>query len=203
MQFKKIIISLVILLFTFGFICDDVHATHGINSYIFANETESETSGADETNETEQTDETDEEADDQNNSETDENSDSDNKSSDNNAETTEPYYMDSNCTDIAPALRIGNLIIRIVRLVVPLVIIIMGTFKLFSAVLAGTPGALADKGKELFQRVILAVLIFFAPNIINAFTKVMTTDENADINICRKCLLESDCPESEDIFKSE
>ena len=114
--------------------------------------------------------------------------------------STEPYYFDKNCSDLGPALRIGNLIIRIVRVAVPFIIIVLGTFKLGSAALSGSSGDLGKVAIDLFKRVIIAALIFFTPSIINGFMKVMTPDENADVNICRQCLFENNCPEIDDVL---
>jgi len=115
-----------------------------------------------------------------------------------NPEEEEDYFFDQNCTDLAPALRIGNLIIKVVRVMIPLIIIIMGTFKLFSAVLSGQVSDLLKRVKDLILRVLLAALIFFTPSIINAFVKIMTPDDNADVAVCRQCLLEGVCPETEE-----
>ena len=99
--------------------------------------------------------------------------------------TEEEYYFDKNCTDLAPALRIGGLVITVVKVAIPTIIIILGIFSLFSSVL---------RIIKLATQIVIAALIFFTPNIINSFVSVMTKDKNSDIDVCRMCLLENNCP---------
>ena len=44
-------------------------------------------------------------------------------------------------------------------------------------------GYFVKRIKDLFLRVIIAALIFFTPSIVNSFMRIMTPDENADVNI--------------------
>lgn len=110
----------------------------------------------------------------------------------------EEYYFDKNCTDLAPALRIGGLVISVVRVAIPTIIIIMGIFSLFSSVLKGDAGDFTKRVIKLAMQVVIAALIFFTPSIINSFVSVMTKDRNSDIDVCRMCLLENNCPVPEE-----
>lgn len=125
-----------------------------------------------------------------------------NQSSSNNnssgTQSEEEYYFDKNCTDLAPALRIGGLVISVVRVAIPTIIIIMGIFSLFSSVLKGDAGDFTKRVIKLAMQVVIAALIFFTPSIINSFVSVMTKDRNSDIDVCRMCLLENNCPVPEE-----
>ena len=110
----------------------------------------------------------------------------------------EDYYFDSNCTDAASALRVGYLVIKVVRVMIPIIIIIMGTISLFSSILSGGPEGFSKNIVKLLTQVALAALIFFTPSIVNSIMSVMTTEKNPDMEICRKCLFEDNCPVPEE-----
>lgn len=183
---SKKLIFLTLIVFFFSYLCINtfavnVYAEDGPQNQDTAN-AEENAQNADNTNEEANT----ENQGDANNSE---------KNSDNSdIQSEEKYYFDKNCTDLAPALRIGHLVIKFARLIIPIIIIVLGTVNLFSAVLSGGPGELAKRLITLAIQVVIAALIFFTPSIVNSIVGVMTKDKNSDMEICRTCLFENNCP---------
>ena len=175
---KKIIV--ILFIFTCFLPLMVVNASNDIVPLANENNTNAETTEGQDNNQTEENGEASEEKD---NNNTDESSEK------------KQYFFDKNCTDIAPALRIGNLVIRLIRMVVPLIIIILGIIGTLSPILAGSPTALGKHIIKLAIQVVIAVLIFFTPSIVNSFVSVMTKDSNSDIDVCRACLFENNCPE--------
>lgn len=106
----------------------------------------------------------------------------------------EQYVASEPCSDnnIRKVLRIGGYVIQLVRLMVPLLIIILGTFDLYNAMIDKDEKLIFKKVKLLLMRVLVGVVIFFIPTIVKLlFSFSGNLDENSDeYNICEVCLLE-------------
>lgn len=92
-------------------------------------------------------------------------------------------------------MKIAGYVLIIAKVAVPLIIIVIGMFDLFQAVIGKDNKVLTQKVKTLALRIVLGVFIFFIPSIVNwgfdLFYDESDTDSN---NQCIECLLDpTDC----------
>ena len=69
--------------------------------------------------------------------------------------------MDSFCADSASAWKFIGEIVYIIRIVIPVIIILLGTIDLGKAVLAGEDKKIKEAQKALLMRLIYGVAVFF------------------------------------------
>ena len=103
--------------------------------------------------------------------------------------------FDANCADFSNTLRIGGIIILIIKILLPLIIIVKSSIDAFSVTISGDPSELSKKVKKFLISIISAILIFFVPTIVNTIfgivTNIRNVDEStSDIVICRACLFD-------------
>ncbi len=111
-----------------------------------------------------------------------------------NNECTERYVANKPCEEasIKKVLRLFGYLIQLLRLAIPLIIIILGTFDVYEAVVDKDEKLLGKKIKQLGIRIIGGVFIFFIPTILNAIfvlsdkLNIMSTSE---YQACETCLL--------------
>ena len=93
--------------------------------------------------------------------------------------------------DIKKVFRLFGYLLLVARILIPLIIIIMGSLDIFKAVYGQDDKALGKQLKVLVWRIIGGLTIFFLPTIVNAFFEVgsdVTDDE--DYKTCANCLLD-------------
>ena len=96
--------------------------------------------------------------------------------------------MSSFCTDTIVIWRGIGEIIHIIRLVIPVIIVIFGTFDLGRSVIAGEDKEIKKAQKMFIKRLVYGVLIFFLPMIIKAVFSLF--DENyldSESKVCYEC----------------
>ncbi len=111
-----------------------------------------------------------------------------------NNECTERYVANKPCEEasVKKVLRLFGYLIQLLRLAIPLIIIILGTFDVYEAVVDKDEKLLGKKIKQLGIRIIGGVFIFFIPTILNAIfvlsdkLNIMSTSE---YQACETCLL--------------
>lgn len=99
----------------------------------------------------------------------------------------------TNCIDFSPAMKIVGVILLITKIVLPLIIIVIAIINMMGVI---TSGKLEEFNKTIKKTAIsvgAAVLIFFAPSIIDALTNLVTNivnqpNEYNDIKNCQECL---------------
>lgn len=99
---------------------------------------------------------------------------------------------DDFCYDdnILRGMKIVGLVITLAKVIIPIILIIVGSLELFKAVTAGSPDdELKKKGKSLFIRVIVGALVFFIPTIINVFVN-LTGLLPEEYTACQDCILD-------------
>ena len=95
--------------------------------------------------------------------------------------------------DMKKVFRLFGYLLLIAKILIPLIIIIMGSFDIFKAVYGQDDKALGKQLKILVWRIIGGLTIFFLPTIVNAFFKVSSdidVSEDEDYKICANCLLD-------------
>lgn len=106
---------------------------------------------------------------------------------------------------ILKALQIIGFALTIIKVVVPILLVIMGTFELGKAVIANDDKAIKTAVNSLIKKAIAGVVIFFLPTIIAVVASLV--DELGDLNKftkCTNCLTNpSDCKlgDSDGIFE--
>lgn len=75
--------------------------------------------------------------------------------------------VDSTCTDLKGVIAIVAFILRIIQWVVPIILIVLGTFDLVKAVTAGKEEDIKKGQQILIKRVIAAVIVFLVPLLVS------------------------------------
>lgn len=70
-------------------------------------------------------------------------------------------------TNLQNIMGLIKFLLNVVRFVVPLVLIVLGTFDLFKAVTAGKDEDIKKKQQVLIKRVIAGVIVFLVPTIVS------------------------------------
>ena len=101
------------------------------------------------------------------------------------------HVGDDVCSEpgVMKALRLVGYLILLMKYLVPVIIIVWGSFDIYKAVFQGTPDELKKQAKVLLVRVFLALCIFLLPGAINIV--ITAIHEEADDNsMCATCLLD-------------
>lgn len=104
------------------------------------------------------------------------------------------YIGDNVCDDsrVRTALRVVGYFIFIAKMLVPIIIIGFGTFDLYKAVINGGSDSISKQAKTLGMRILVGILIFFVPTIVNLVLGQLTAYRaiSSDITGCQTCLLD-------------
>lgn len=80
------------------------------------------------------------------------------------------------CTDeIDAVVGLAKMVIKVLQLVVPIGLIIMGTIDMAKAVIAGDEKKMKEAQKPFIKRIIAAVIVFLIPIIVNMVLSFVTT----------------------------
>lgn len=74
---------------------------------------------------------------------------------------------DTTCQDLKGVIAIVAFILKIIQWVVPIILIILGTFDLVKAVTQGKEEDIKKGQKILIQRIIAAVIVFLVPLLVS------------------------------------
>ncbi len=105
-------------------------------------------------------------------------------------------YTKSYCNGLKGVLRIIGEVINVIKIVVPLVIIVLASVDLFKAITAGKEDSVFSAVKRIASRIVIGVLIFFIPSILEfGFTLVDEwTNYELGYQECVSCVLNvSEC----------
>lgn len=86
-------------------------------------------------------------------------------------------------------------VIRIILIIIPIIIVLMGTFDLGKAVMAGEDKEIKEAQKMFIKRLVYGVIIFFIPYLVagvySLFDGMSTEggDTNEGTNLCWKCAI--------------
>ena len=123
------------------------------------------------------------------------------------AETEEEHIGDNVCQEpnVINALRVIGYFIFIGKIVIPFIIIGFGIFDLAKAVTGGDSDKVTKGVKTIGVRVLIGILVFALPSIINVILNISTNlnDEETGYSMCQTCLLDPwacENGEPEDIY---
>lgn len=80
-------------------------------------------------------------------------------------------------TTMKDVMDLVQLVMKVICILVPIVMIVLGTFDLFKAVTAGKEEDIKKKQKALITRIIAGVLVFLVPTIVSLLTGLMGTED--------------------------
>ncbi|MDD4706042.1 MAG: hypothetical protein PHS24_02355 [Bacilli bacterium] len=93
--------------------------------------------------------------------------------------------------DVLKALKFIGFIIFFLKMLIPLIIVVMATFDYYKAVIADKDDALVKQTKVLIRRILIGILIFFIPTIVELGLMLVSGWSNIEPNYtkCANCLL--------------
>ena len=77
------------------------------------------------------------------------------------------FILVDTCNDLKAVVAIVSFILGIIQWVVPIILIVLGTFDLVKAVTAGKEDDIKKGQQTLIKRVIAAVIVFLVPLLVN------------------------------------
>lgn len=102
----------------------------------------------------------------------------------------EPFDASTFCYDIKAGLRIVGITILMIKIIVPLAIILMGSFDFYKTVSSGKNEDLKKDAIMVGKRVLTGLIIFFLPTIIKTTVNILDDDMDADYHYCINCLFD-------------
>lgn len=105
---------------------------------------------------------------------------------------------DSFCSDFGKTLKLISISVLIVRIMVPILIIIMGTLDIFNIVKSGKEDDLKKQFSILGKRLVIGFLVFFLPTFVSVIVNGLDKTPS-DYKICIDCISNpSNCVIKED-----
>lgn len=89
------------------------------------------------------------------------------------------FLADNVCSDatVLQVMGIVRLIMNVICIVIPIVLIIIGSFDLFKAVTAAKEDKIKESQKILIKRIIAAVIVFLVPTIVTVLMNLIGVNE--------------------------
>lgn len=78
-------------------------------------------------------------------------------------------------TELLNVMNLVKKILRLVQIIVPIALILFGTFDMAKAVIAGDEKKMKEAQKPFIKRIIAAVIVFLIPIIVNMVLSFVTT----------------------------
>ncbi len=93
--------------------------------------------------------------------------------------------------DVLKALSFVGYLLFFVKLLVPFIIILMGTMDFYQSVVSDKPDELNKYVQKFMKRIILGILVFFIPTILNTFMTLVSdySEVASKYEDCIKCAL--------------
>ena len=107
------------------------------------------------------------------------------------SEINKPYTESEACTRLKePLTFIGNIVL-VVKIVIPIIIIIIGTFDFFKAVTGAKDDEIRKSAKSFAIRLGSGVVIFLLPTVVSIVFSLISSWGNlkGEFNACQKCIL--------------
>ena len=96
--------------------------------------------------------------------------------------------MDTFCADTASVWQLVGNVIYIIRIVIPVIIILLGTLDLGKAVIAGKDKKIKEAQKSFIKRLIYGVAIFFMFTVVEVIFGLLGVEtDKGDSKICWDC----------------
>ena len=117
------------------------------------------------------------------------------------ASTSEDYFElcdSSKNPQLISSLKLIGIFLTIVKVIVPIILIVMGSLDMSKAVISNDNDAIQKSLSTFLKRVIAGILVFFAPSILLALFHMVDGMANFEgkYETCLDCILgSSDCPD--------
>jgi len=100
------------------------------------------------------------------------------------------HIGDGFCDDAGAALRFLGYLILYAKILVPFIIILMGTMDIYKAMTSHKDDELKQQLKNFGKRILIGMIIFFLPTLLNVFLLLFGDSVDlGDFEGCRICLL--------------
>ena len=90
---------------------------------------------------------------------------------------------------VLEVMRIVNLVISIIRIAVPIILILLGSFDLVKAVIGQKEDEIKKNQQVFIKRLIGAALIFFVFAIVKFVISIVSSDNSGKIMDCVDCII--------------
>lgn len=101
---------------------------------------------------------------------------------------------DNFCTDFGNTFKLISISVLIVRIMVPLLIVIMGSLDIFNTVKSGKEDDLKKQFTILGKRLLIGILVFFLPTFVSIVVNGLDKSPS-DYKVCLDCISSpSKCP---------
>lgn len=108
-------------------------------------------------------------------------------------EKDKSYYKCGNLTRIPKGVpKFTNLLYRLIKVIVPIILVVMGTSDFLRAVSANDEKSMDETPKRFARRIGAAVLIYFVMTMVQLVIKVIDTDNKSSVLSCAKCFVSSE-----------
>lgn len=103
------------------------------------------------------------------------------------------YYKCGDLTRISKGVpKFTNLLYRLIKVIVPIILVVMGTSDFLRAVSANDEKSMDETPKRFARRIGAAVLIYFVMTMVQLVIKVIDTDNKSSVLSCAKCFISSE-----------
>ncbi len=103
------------------------------------------------------------------------------------------YYKCGDLTRIPKGVpKFTNLLYRLIKVIVPIILVVMGTSDFLRAVSANDEKSMDETPKKFARRIGAAVLIYFVMTMVQLIIKVIDTDNKSSVLSCAKCFVSSE-----------
>lgn len=94
--------------------------------------------------------------------------------------------------DVLKTLKFLGFILFFLKLLIPFIIIIMGTFDYYKAMIEDEDEALSKQTKVLIRRILIGIIIFFIPSLVKLSLTFVSgwSEVEPEYLECTKCLLD-------------
>ena len=99
------------------------------------------------------------------------------------------------CADTKEIWSFVGVIVTIFKIVIPVIIIILGSVDLGKAVVASKEDDIKKSATILIKRIAVAIVIFFIPTIVRALFNLFSGGSEAmkDASVCIECVTKGKC----------
>ena len=117
------------------------------------------------------------------------------------------YIGDNFCEtkEVLSAIKMFGYILLVAKLIAPIIIIILGTFKFYNAIKDGSSDSTLKNAKSLIVRIFVGIFIFFLPTLLHAVLDSFIPDESKNCEVCllKPASCDPDDPDSIDTSEDD
>lgn len=117
------------------------------------------------------------------------------------------YIGDNFCEtkEVLSVIKMFGYILLVAKLIAPIIIIILGTFKFYNAIKDGSSDSTLKNAKSLIVRIFVGIFIFFLPTLLHAVLDSFIPDESKKCEVCllKPASCDPDDPDSIDTSEDD